>query len=54
MYPDDFREPPNYPCLQSLLVFYDKLMPDQDLSVRAKLRLEKLKGEEEAFSNAGV
>ena len=30
-YPEDFQEPPNYPCLSQLEAFCRRVMPDSEL-----------------------
>ena len=30
-YPEDFQEPPNYPCLTQLETFCTRIMPDSEL-----------------------
>ncbi|XP_071097276.1 ral guanine nucleotide dissociation stimulator-like 1 isoform X7 [Haliotis cracherodii] len=41
-YPEDFREPPNYPCLHTLEKFSLHFLPDSDLAGRARHRIERL------------
>ena len=44
-YPDDFREDPDYLCLQTLIKFSERHLPDSDLSSRAKHKREKFQKE---------
>ncbi|CAH1786637.1 unnamed protein product, partial [Owenia fusiformis] len=46
-YSEDFKEPPNYPCLNALYKFTSKYMPDNDLALRVRHRIDKFKKEEE-------
>lgn len=45
-YPEDFQEPPNYPCLNQLETFTSRVMPDSELdqkvsSIKSNLTLPK-------------
>ncbi|ESP00875.1 hypothetical protein LOTGIDRAFT_238436 [Lottia gigantea] len=42
---EDFREPPDYPCLLDLEDFAKEYIPDSDLALRARHRLEKFQKE---------
>ena len=33
-YPEDFQEPPNYPCLTQLETFCSRVMPDSELDLK--------------------
>jgi len=44
-YPDDFREDPDYLCLQTLIKFSERHLPDSDLSSRAKHKRERFQKE---------
>lgn len=46
-FPEDYREPPNYPCLHSLLDFARTKAKDTDLENRAKHKLEKYRKQEQ-------
>uniref|UniRef100_A0A8C3HR37 Ral guanine nucleotide dissociation stimulator like 1 n=1 Tax=Chrysemys picta bellii TaxID=8478 RepID=A0A8C3HR37_CHRPI len=43
---EDFREPPNYPCLQKLLDYLKRIMPGSDPERRAQNLLEQLQKQE--------
>lgn len=40
-YPEDFREPPNFPCLSQLEAFVQRTMPDSELDMKLR-RIAKL------------
>lgn len=40
-HPEDFRDPPNYGCLRRLMEFVSEYIPDNELVLRARHRLEK-------------
>lgn len=44
-YPEDFREEPDYPCLQMLEKFAQEYMEDRDLVFRAKHKEERFRKE---------
>uniref|UniRef100_A0A0L8IDY7 Ras-GEF domain-containing protein n=2 Tax=Octopus bimaculoides TaxID=37653 RepID=A0A0L8IDY7_OCTBM len=44
-YPEDFREDPDYPCLQMLEKFAQECMEDRDLAFRAKHKEERFRKE---------
>ena len=50
-YPEDFREPPDYPCLASIEHFALTHLPDSDLAIRVKHKIDKFKKED--LNNAG-
>lgn len=50
-YPDDFRDYPDYKCLKVLEEFSHQFIPDSDLELRARHKIEKF--EREAVSNSG-
>ena len=45
-YPEDFREPPGYPCLHYLENFAKQNIPESDLSIRVRHKIEKFKKED--------
>ena len=45
-YPEDFREPPSYPCLHTLESFAKQHLPESDLSIRVRHKMEKFKKED--------
>lgn len=45
---EDFREPPNYPCLNTLISFATRHMESSDLCHRAQHKLDKFKKEEDS------
>ncbi|GAB6031488.1 hypothetical protein CHUAL_009256 [Chamberlinius hualienensis] len=47
-YPDDFRDPPNYRCLNQITEFANSHISDGELQIRIKHKLEKFKREAEA------
>ncbi|EMP34455.1 Ral guanine nucleotide dissociation stimulator-like 1, partial [Chelonia mydas] len=50
---EDFREPPNYPCLQKLLDYLKRIMPGSDPERRAQNLLEQLQKQEVKNENRG-
>jgi hypothetical protein len=44
-YPDNFREDPDFLCLQTLIKFSERHVPDSDLSSRAKHKRERFQKE---------
>ena len=46
-YQEDFREPPNYPCFQTLISFAARHMESSDLCHRAQHKLDKFRKEED-------
>lgn len=50
-YPDDFRDHPDYKCLKVLEAFSHQFIPDSDLELRARHKIEKF--EREAVCNSG-
>ncbi|XP_064616076.1 ral guanine nucleotide dissociation stimulator-like 1 isoform X2 [Liolophura sinensis] len=40
-YPEDFRTPPNYECLETLLRFAEESVPDNDLAIKAQHKLDR-------------
>lgn len=44
-YPEDFRDPPDFPCLQQLKDFTSENLPDSDLHIKVSHKLEKMKRE---------
>lgn len=49
-YPDDFRDHPDYKCLKVLEAFSHQFIPDSDLELRARHKIEKF--EREAVCNS--
>lgn len=49
-YPDDFRDHPDYKCLKVLEAFSNQFIPDSDLELRARHKIEKF--ERETVSNS--
>lgn len=41
-YPDDFHEPPNFPCLTSLIAFAKKFMSGSEVVNKANKAIENL------------
>ncbi len=37
-YPEDFQEPPNYPCLTQLENFCQRVMPDSELDLKVDIK----------------
>ncbi|XP_013396333.1 ral guanine nucleotide dissociation stimulator-like 1 [Lingula anatina] len=52
-YPEDFREPPNYPCLTLLEKFAAENMPTSDLAIRSQHKKDKFMKEEEGEHHDG-
>ena len=50
-YPEDFRDPPSYPCLHAIESFAKQHIPESDLSVRARHKIDKFKKED--LGNSG-
>lgn len=46
-YPEDFRDPPDFPGLQQLRTFTQTHLPDSDLHIKVGYKLDKMKKEEE-------
>ncbi|XP_047472834.1 ral guanine nucleotide dissociation stimulator-like isoform X2 [Penaeus chinensis] len=46
-YPEDFRDPPKFTCLQQLREFTRANLPDSDLNIKVGYKLEKMRKEEE-------
>jgi hypothetical protein len=42
-YPEDFQEPPNYPCLSQLENFCSRVMPDSELDQKVRRKSEQLR-----------
>lgn len=40
-YPEDFRTPPHYECLETLLRFAEESVPDNDLAIKAQHKLDR-------------
>ncbi|KAL3871362.1 hypothetical protein ACJMK2_039369 [Sinanodonta woodiana] len=53
-YPEDFREPPDYPCLHTLEQFAKNYVPDSDLAIRAQHKIEKFQKELAGKRDAGI
>ncbi|XP_057162431.1 ral guanine nucleotide dissociation stimulator-like [Ursus arctos] len=52
-YPEDFFQPPEFPCLKTLLAYVGLLVPGSDLEQRAWLLLSRLRHLEPAEPEAG-
>ncbi|KAK4292309.1 hypothetical protein Pmani_034906 [Petrolisthes manimaculis] len=46
-YPEDFRDPPDFPGMQQLRAFTQTHLPDSDLHIKVGYKLDKMKKEEE-------
>ncbi|XP_057162424.1 ral guanine nucleotide dissociation stimulator-like [Ursus arctos] len=53
-YPEDFFQPPEFPCLKTLLAYVGLLVPGSDLEQRAWLLLSRLRHLEPAEPEAGA
>lgn len=53
-YPEDFRDPPSYPCLHTLERFSKQHISESDLSVRARHKIEKFKKEDLGNSDTNI
>ncbi|KAH3792902.1 ral guanine nucleotide dissociation stimulator-like 1 [Dreissena polymorpha] len=53
-YVEDFREPPTYPCLACLQNFAQKHVPDSDLVIRVKHKMEKFRKEDLGKSDGNI
>lgn len=53
-YPEDFRDPPNYPCLHILESFAKQHIPESDLSIRVRHKIEKFRKEDIGNSDAKI
>lgn len=51
-YPEDFRDPPTYPCLTSIEHFATTHLPESDLAIRVKHKIDKFKKED--LNNSGM
>ena len=51
-FPEDFRSPPDYPCLSRLEAFARDQVPDSDLGVRTRHKREKFRKED--LGNSGM
>ena len=51
-FPEDFRDPPNYPCLHTLESFAKQHIPESDLSVRVRHKIDKFRKED--IGNSGI
>lgn len=40
-FPDDFRDPPQHPALQQLQLFCKQHLPDSELAVKVRFRLDR-------------
>ena len=47
-YPEDFRDPPQFPALHQLLEFARNNLPESDLCIKVNYKLEKMKRDEDA------
>lgn len=45
-YPDDFHDPPSYLCLAKLEKFARQHVPESDLGIRLKHKIDKFKRED--------
>nr|XP_053641691.1 ral guanine nucleotide dissociation stimulator-like 1 isoform X2 [Cherax quadricarinatus] len=50
-YPEDFRDPPSFACLQQLWEFTKTYLPDTDLNIKVGYKLEKMRREEDLKSS---
>ncbi|XP_062586095.1 ral guanine nucleotide dissociation stimulator-like 1 isoform X4 [Saccostrea cucullata] len=53
-YPDDFRDHPDYTCLTVLESFSHQFIPDSDLELRARHKIEKFQREAVSKSDGGI
>ncbi|XP_060590682.1 ral guanine nucleotide dissociation stimulator-like 1 isoform X2 [Ruditapes philippinarum] len=53
-YPDDFRDPPSYPCLAKLEKFARQHIPESDLGIRAKHKIDKFRKEDNSKSDSNI
>ena len=49
-YPEDFRDPPSYKCLVQLETFTHIHLPDSDLNIRVKHKMDKFRKEDASSS----
>ncbi|XP_006815181.1 ral guanine nucleotide dissociation stimulator-like 1 [Saccoglossus kowalevskii] len=52
--PSDFREPPNYPCLTTLMEFAKNTMLNKELTERCRRKIERWKNEDEITDSDSV
>ena len=45
-YPEDFREPPSYTCLSKLETFAQQHVPESDLAIRLRHKMDKFRKED--------
>lgn len=53
-FPEDFRDPPNYPCLHTLESFAKQHIPESDLSVRVRHKIDKFRKEDIGNSDGKI
>ncbi|XP_021345418.1 ral guanine nucleotide dissociation stimulator-like 1 [Mizuhopecten yessoensis] len=53
-YSEDFREEPDYPCLHTLELFSTQYIPDSDLAMRARHKIDRFHKEALSRSDAGI
>ncbi|XP_052789709.1 ral guanine nucleotide dissociation stimulator-like 1 isoform X1 [Mya arenaria] len=53
-YPEDFREPPTYPSLRTLESFAFDHLPDSDMAIRVKHKMERFKKEDLSKSEGRI
>ncbi|XP_048775777.1 ral guanine nucleotide dissociation stimulator-like 1 isoform X4 [Ostrea edulis] len=53
-YPDDFRDHPDYTCLTTLESFSRQFIPESDLELRARHKIEKFQSEAVSKSDGGI
>lgn len=53
-YPEDFHDAPDYSCLVKLEKFIEQHIPDSDLGIRVKHKIEKFKKEDSSQSDSNV
>ncbi len=53
-YPEDFHEPPNYPCLSQLEGFSARVMPDSELDQKVRRKGRELRGKGQQASVASA
>lgn len=46
-YPEDFRDPPRHPTLHQLLYFAQQYLPESELEVKVRHRLERFNREDQ-------
>jgi len=53
-YPEDFRDPPTFPCLKQLISLAERHMPGSDIVTRATHKMERFKKDEESSASISV